>query len=56
MGSLASILWFIVVVVVALWLLGFVFNVAGSLIHFLLVVAVIIIIYNLFVGSRTTRL
>jgi Family of unknown function (DUF5670) len=56
MGTLASILWFIVVVVVALWLVGFIFHVAGSFIHFLLLVAVVNILYNLFFASRTTRL
>lgn len=57
MGTLASILWFVVVVIVALWLIGFLLHVAGNLIHFLLVVAVIIILYNLLFGSRaSTRL
>lgn len=45
-------LWTIIVILVVLWLLGFSFHVAGSLIHLLLVVAVIILIYNLFIGRR----
>jgi hypothetical protein len=53
---MANILWFIVAVVLIVWLLGNVFSFAGSLIHFLLVVAVIIVIYNLFVASRGSRL
>jgi hypothetical protein len=45
-------LWTIIVILVVLWLLGFSFHVAGSLIHLLLVVAVIMLIYNLFIGRR----
>ncbi len=50
--SLANILWLVLVVVVVLWLLGFVANIGGGLIHILLVVAVIILIYNLMTGRR----
>ncbi len=50
---LGSILWAIAVVLVVLWLLGFlVAHVGGGLIHLLLVVAVIVLLYNLFVGGR----
>jgi len=46
-------LWGLAVILVILWLLGFiVFHVAGGLIHVLLVVAVIVLVYNLIVGSR----
>lgn len=45
-------LWTIFVVVLVLWLLGFSFHIAGSLIHLLLVVALIVLIYNLVTGSR----
>ena len=52
---LGSILWAIVVILVVLWLLGFlVAHVGGGLIHLLLVVAVIVLLYNLFVGSRAS--
>ena len=40
-------LWTIFVIVLILWLLGFSFHIAGSLIHLLLVVALIILIFNL---------
>jgi len=40
-------LWAILAVVVILWLLGFSFHIAGGLIHILLVVAVIVLIINL---------
>jgi len=46
-------LWTIFVVVLVLWLLGFSFHVAGGLIHILLVVALIILIFNLVVGRRS---
>ena len=46
-------LWTILVVLVILWLLGFVSHVGGNLIHILLVVAVIVLIYNLVVGRRS---
>lgn len=44
-------LYTIVVVVLALWLLGLVFEVAGGLIHVLLVVAAVVLVYN-FLTSR----
>ncbi len=46
-------LWTIIVILLILWLLGFGFHVAGSLIHLLLVVAVIMLIVNLVTGRRT---
>jgi Ca2+/Na+ antiporter len=46
-------LWAIFVVVLVLWLLGFSFHIAGSLIHLLLVVALIILVFNLVSGRRT---
>jgi hypothetical protein len=46
-------LWTILVVLVVLWLLGFVSHVGGNLIHILLVVAVIVLIYNVVVGRRS---
>jgi hypothetical protein len=49
---MVEILWGVVVVLVILWLLGFIVHIGGSLIHILLVIAVIILLYNLFVGRR----
>jgi uncharacterized protein DUF5670 len=49
---MVGILWGVVVVLVILWLLGFAVHVGGGLIHLLLVIAVIILLYNLFVGRR----
>lgn len=45
-------LWTIFVVLLILWLLGWGFHVAGSLIHILLVVALVIAIINLLTGRR----
>jgi hypothetical protein len=45
-------LWTILVILVILWLLGFSLHIGGSLIHILLVLAVIILIYNLLTGRR----
>jgi hypothetical protein len=53
-GPLESdMLWTIFVVLLILWLLGFTLHVGGALIHLILVVAVIMLIYNLIVGRRT---
>ena len=46
-------LWTIFVVVLILWLLGFSFHIAGGLIHLLLVVALIILVFNLISGRRS---
>jgi hypothetical protein len=45
-------LWTIVVVLFILWLLGFSLSIGGGLIHLLLVVALVIIVINLFTGRR----
>lgn len=45
-------LWTIVAILVVLWLLGFSLNVAGGLIHILLVIAVIVVIVRLISGRR----
>ncbi len=46
-------LWTIFVILLVLWLLGFSFHIAGSLIHLLLVVALIILVINLVSGRRS---
>ena len=46
-------LWTILVVLLILWLLGFSFHVGGALIHLLLVVAVVVLVFNLISGRRT---
>jgi hypothetical protein len=46
-------LWTILVVLLVLWLLGFSLKVGGSLIHLLLVVALVVLVINLLTGRRT---
>jgi hypothetical protein len=46
-------LWTILAVLVALWLLGLVGGVGGSLIHALLVIAAVVLLIQLFSGRRT---
>ncbi len=46
-------LWTIFVILVVLWLLGFSFHLAGGLIHLLLVVALVVLIFNLLSGRRS---
>ena len=46
-------LWTIFVILLILWLLGWVFHVAGGLIHLLLVIALIVLVINLLTGRRT---
>jgi hypothetical protein len=47
-----SLLWLIVVVLVVLWLIGLVANIFGGLIHILLIIAIIVILYNVLVARR----
>lgn len=46
-------LWAIIAVLIALWLAGFILEIAGSLIHLLLVIALAMFIYNMMTGRRT---
>jgi hypothetical protein len=46
------VLWTIFAILLILWLLGWGFHVAGSLIHLLLVLAVIVAIIHLVTGRR----
>ena len=45
-------LWTIVALLLILWLLGFSFSIGGSLIHLLLVVALVVFVFNLISGRR----
>jgi hypothetical protein len=47
-------LWTIIAIFLILWLLGFSFSIGGSLIHLLLVVALVVFIVNM-VSSRRGR-
>lgn len=50
MAGLANLIWTLIVILVVLWLLGFVLHIGGALIHLLLVVAVVLLILNLLTG------
>jgi len=46
-------LWTIFVILLVLWILGFSFQIGGSIIHVLLVIALIVLVYNLVSGRRS---
>jgi hypothetical protein len=45
-------LWTVLVVILILWLLGFSFSVGGGLIHLLLVLALVVLLFQLITGRR----
>jgi len=45
-------LWTILLVLGVLWLLGFSFHVGGGLIHLLLVLALVVLAFNVLSGRR----
>jgi hypothetical protein len=49
---MGNLLWLIIIVLVILWLGGFAFQVGGSLIHILIVIALVLLIYRLATGRR----
>jgi Family of unknown function (DUF5670) len=52
---MGGILWAVVVILVILWLLGFLVFHLGGIIHLVLVIAVIVLVWNLIMGSRSRR-
>ena len=46
-------LWTILVILLVLWLLGFIGHVGGGMIHLLLVIAAIVLVINLVSGRRS---
>jgi hypothetical protein len=47
---MVGIIWAIIVVMFVFWILGFALHVGGGLIHLLLVIAVVLLIYNIVTG------
>ena len=47
---MAGLLWGIIVVLFVIWLLGFLLHFGGSIIHLLIVIAIILVVYNLITG------
>ena len=46
-------LWTILVILLVLWLVGFLGHIGGGMIHLLLVIAAIVLVINLVSGRRT---
>ena len=51
---MANLLWTVIVVLFVLWLLGFVMHFGGGLIHIVLVVAVILVVYNIVTKGKVS--
>lgn len=49
---MGSLLWTVISILIVLWLVGFLMHLGGSLIHLLLVIALVLFIYNLVTGRR----
>lgn len=45
-------LWTLIILLLAFWLLGFAFDVAGGIIHVLLVIALVLVAINLLSGRK----
>jgi len=45
-------LWTILLILLIMWALGFGFHIAGSLIHIILVVALVVLVIQLLTGRR----
>lgn len=52
LSCMGNLLWLIIVILVILWLGGFAMHIGGGLIHLLLVIAVIVLIFQLVTGRR----
>jgi hypothetical protein len=46
-------LWTLIVLLLLFWVLGFAFDVAGGIVHVLLVIAAVLFLVNLISGRRT---
>jgi hypothetical protein len=53
LGGRINMLWTIFTILIILWLLGFSLHVGGGLIHALLVIAVVVLVWNLLTGRRS---
>ena len=51
-AGMGNLLWLIIVILLILWLGGFAFHIGGGLIHILLVIAVIVLMFQLITGRR----
>ena len=46
-------LWLLFIILLLLWIVGWGFGVAGNLVHVLLILALIVLLLNLFMGRKT---
>jgi hypothetical protein len=51
-ATVARVLWVIALLIVGLWLAGVVLRIAGNFIHLLLLVAALVVLWNLFRRRR----
>ena len=51
---MANLIWGIITIMFVLWLIGLVTKIGGSLIHIALVVAAILLVYNLVTKGKAT--
>ena len=49
---MGGLIWTLIVILFVLWLIGFAAHIGGSLIHILLVLAIIVFVFNLLTGRR----
>ena len=49
---MGSLLWTVISILVVIWVVGLLLHFGGSLIHLLLVIALVLFIYNLVTGRR----
>ncbi len=47
-----GLLWALLAIILIIWLVGFLADIAGGLIHILLVIALVVLIWNLVTGRR----
>lgn len=51
---MVNIIWTIISVLFVIWLLGFFLHIGGALIHIALVVAIVLVVYNLLTKGKAT--
>jgi hypothetical protein len=47
---MASLIWGVIVVLFVLWVLGFAIHIGGGLIHILLLIALVLLVFNIITG------
>jgi len=47
---MAGLIWGIIVILFVLWLLGFLLHFGGNIIHLLIVIAIVLLVFNIITG------